>query len=391
MKPSADFSGDLLLDGGNYDQVHMAANQNLRASDQLSFRVSADYNRHDGYQSHGLDASNRIEGRVSALFTPGSDLTALLFVSGYHEKGAMGDHGIPNVHPLPDDPWSVPDRSAAGNPVTALPRNDHIYIAGGNIDWRIGDGTITYIPGYVRVKNDYDFYVLGPAGRDSAILSIHNSEKQHSQELRWNQTVGPVKLSAGGFWLRNRTHYNFGIALAVLPEALGYFVRIPVLGDFDQTRFGYGGFASATYSLSDEFRLTAGGRVSRDRLTAAGQGAAGPFTFRKSQTTVDWKIGAEYDVAPRIMVYGNIQTGYIPFGYSPDAGDPADELKRSKLLAFSGGFKSRLLGNSLEINSEFRSEEHTSELQSLMRISYAVFCLKKKKNIKQKTNRDNVK
>src|SRR3546814_9766968 len=30
-------------------------------------------------------------------------------------------------------------------------------------------------------------------------------------------------------------------------------------------------------------------------------------------------------------------------------------------------------------NPEVRSEEHTSELQSLMRISYAVFCLKKKK------------
>src|SRR3546814_4791718 len=29
---------------------------------------------------------------------------------------------------------------------------------------------------------------------------------------------------------------------------------------------------------------------------------------------------------------------------------------------------------------QMRSEEHTSELQSLMRISYAVFCLKKKKN-----------
>src|SRR3546814_1812324 len=32
-----------------------------------------------------------------------------------------------------------------------------------------------------------------------------------------------------------------------------------------------------------------------------------------------------------------------------------------------------------------RSEEHTSELQSLMRISYAVFCLKKKNNIHEKT------
>src|SRR3546814_5176178 len=32
-----------------------------------------------------------------------------------------------------------------------------------------------------------------------------------------------------------------------------------------------------------------------------------------------------------------------------------------------------------------RSEEHTSELQSLMRISYAVFCLKKKKTTRQNT------
>src|SRR3546814_8166113 len=33
----------------------------------------------------------------------------------------------------------------------------------------------------------------------------------------------------------------------------------------------------------------------------------------------------------------------------------------------------------VELPGEPRSEEHTSELQSLMRISYAVFCLKKKK------------
>src|SRR3546814_4513465 len=34
-------------------------------------------------------------------------------------------------------------------------------------------------------------------------------------------------------------------------------------------------------------------------------------------------------------------------------------------------------------NGNRRSEEHTSELQSLMRISYAVFCLKKKKTKKR--------
>src|SRR3546814_6298596 len=35
---------------------------------------------------------------------------------------------------------------------------------------------------------------------------------------------------------------------------------------------------------------------------------------------------------------------------------------------------------SVSNSTEHRSEEHTSELQSLMRISYAVFCLKKKKH-----------
>src|SRR3546814_8203457 len=37
---------------------------------------------------------------------------------------------------------------------------------------------------------------------------------------------------------------------------------------------------------------------------------------------------------------------------------------------------------SAAVDSWCRSEEHTSELQSLMRISYAVFCLKKKTNTK---------
>src|SRR3546814_9000203 len=41
------------------------------------------------------------------------------------------------------------------------------------------------------------------------------------------------------------------------------------------------------------------------------------------------------------------------------------------------------ISNLRERNETERSEEHTSELQSLMRISYAVFCLKKKKTKQQ--------
>src|SRR3546814_4445938 len=46
--------------------------------------------------------------------------------------------------------------------------------------------------------------------------------------------------------------------------------------------------------------------------------------------------------------------------------------------------------SALALVSIGRSEEHTSELQSLMRTSYAVFCLKKKKIIKQRLKNDSL-
>src|SRR3546814_7093766 len=49
------------------------------------------------------------------------------------------------------------------------------------------------------------------------------------------------------------------------------------------------------------------------------------------------------------------------------------------LLAVALGIALVIASNWQAIPGGLRSEEHTSELQSLMRISYAVFCLKKKK------------
>src|SRR3546814_4524602 len=60
-----------------------------------------------------------------------------------------------------------------------------------------------------------------------------------------------------------------------------------------------------------------------------------------------------------------------------------DEDQRT---AGSGG--PQQLTERADLREVARSEEHTSELQSLMRISYAVFCLKKKKNNKNNAARD---
>src|SRR3546814_8213505 len=62
------------------------------------------------------------------------------------------------------------------------------------------------------------------------------------------------------------------------------------------------------------------------------------------------------------------------------------------VLAFRGGMARARYWPNPDARSNAKSEEHTSELQSLMRISYAVLCLKKKKktNTKTKINEDTI-
>src|SRR3546814_7720165 len=71
-------------------------------------------------------------------------------------------------------------------------------------------------------------------------------------------------------------------------------------------------------------------------------------------------------------------------GDGPAGADAADDgvdfvLHLLPDLRPGGGLMGLRIGGVAELVDE-RSEEHTSELQSLMRISYAVFCLKKKNN-----------
>src|SRR3546814_4646459 len=62
----------------------------------------------------------------------------------------------------------------------------------------------------------------------------------------------------------------------------------------------------------------------------------------------------------------------------------ADLMAEYRKLAETPGLVAREEGDAAAAIAGARSEEHTSELQSLMRISYAVFCLKKK-NTSNKT------
>src|SRR3546814_3073592 len=117
------------------------------------------------------------------------------------------------------------------------------------------------------------------------------------------------------------------------------------------------------------------GDLGNGAVTARVLGNGGNVTL--TSTT----LGALSNGAGSTISYSQIETAVTALGGVPGAAMPhptlADTGTGSVALASTAGIVDR--------GATWRSEEHTSELQSLMRISYAVFCLKKKKH-NQTTN-----
>src|SRR3546814_650769 len=124
------------------------------------------------------------------------------------------------------------------------------------------------------------------------------------------------------------------------------------------------------------------------------------FFFFKQKTAYEMRISDwSSDVCSSDLAYTHVNDRFAPFAsrtipatvseapYLLDGLTMNEAGRRiEEQYADTGGFTDHLFGISamlgyrlvLRIRDLPRSEEHTSELQSLMRISYAVFCLKKK-------------
>src|SRR3546814_10495121 len=102
------------------------------------------------------------------------------------------------------------------------------------------------------------------------------------------------------------------------------------------------------------------------------------FPTRRSADLAEEGVRTALVIAPspRVDLAPGVSQRQEPMGvqaFIPEA--PVEGFHKGVVRWLPGRLKSNVT----------RSEEHTSELQSLMRISYAVFCLKKNKNYNTKT------
>src|SRR3546814_9403444 len=117
------------------------------------------------------------------------------------------------------------------------------------------------------------------------------------------------------------------------------------------------------------------------RPSAAADGAAAGQALYQTKCAGCHSVDTDR-IGPRHRnVVGRAVAGVPGYTYSPALKKLGGVWTPARLDQWLRGTQKMAPGSRmyLEMDDPARSEEHTSELQSLMRISYAVFCLKKKK------------
>src|SRR3546814_9466420 len=139
-------------------------------------------------------------------------------------------------------------------------------------------------------------------------------------------------------------------------------------------------------SCASAARLRGGGSILRFGTAAMGDNGSPPPRIGRGRAarhpdldraTPGSRRGPQHEAG------GDLAGGdHSPEGHQQLAGERHDQLLAQRLARVDDAFGAAPVpAGEFAVGLEARSEEHTSELQSLMRISYAVFCLTQKKNI----------
>jgi iron complex outermembrane receptor protein len=380
---------------GNYDLLEGTAAINVPLGSTAAIRASGRLSRRDGYLSDGTDDDRTQAARLQLLWEPSSDVS--LLVSGHYTHIGGRNIGPVLTPQLPGDPW----RAATDPQVTAIfqaepglgplltfPKDDgyidmDVYAITGELNWDLGFAELTLLPAYREAKLRDLHYLPG--------FSVENFEhnKQTSVEARLGNDGEKLKWVLGAYYFNEQTNNLGGSpSLRVLQ---GFNSQIQQRLDLN-TR-SYAVFGQATYSLTDQFRVTGGLRYTYERkrddelLTNYGvpnqappplcnAGAFDPTTpyfpqfcrldipiaIEQTYNSVTWKAGVEYDVSPDSMAYANVSTGFKSGGFY--SAPPPNTYEPEKVTAFDAGIKNRFLDNRLQVNLEVFYWKYTDHQES---------------------------
>jgi len=317
--------------------------------------------------------------RGQLLFKPSDDIEVILRGDYSDRENDANIWSVRRFATRDSDPRpAVPLLSTVTGPIASGPKAREVnnngeifnrvesYGGSGEVNLSLGDYTLTSVTAYRKWKqadnNDADISPINILDRNFG----GNNVSQLSQELRLTSPSNqPVEFVAGLFYFdtTNDGQFSqvgrFSIGLAQAAAAGVNLTLAPGLVLPANQLFGrdvstaidvtdYAAFSQATVNVSDAFKLIAGGRITRTKVSLDFMrvgtpganafnfllgGAFAPLTFKNeiTDTNFSWRLGAQYDLGPDANVYASVARGYkgpgvnnlldvvVPAGTTPQA------------------------------------------------------------------------
>ncbi|MEN3747685.1 TonB-dependent receptor [Sphingomonas sp. HF-S3] len=384
IRPNTEsFDGRVTASYGSYNSIAIDAGVGGPLIEgKVGFRLSGLYQHRDDWVDNvyaGPSADGTVVPRKKAmggfderdlraqlLFTPTEQLsilasghvrdydgTSTLFLRGALKKGSNDVSGVARDKVAFDE--------AANNP-----QGYTTYGGSLNAAYEFGGVTLTSITGYETTagysRGDTDGGAaanFGGVGFGQSMGKVQGLD-QWTQELRLaSDGTGPFKWQVGGFYFDSRDTTDFYQRAWFLTTNRNpnNWVRL------HNVNTSWALFGQASYAVTPEFTITAGGRVTEDtketRLLKTADTAAGVVTYtgrryvRLSDTKPSWDLSALYQVNPDFSLYARVASGFrgpTIQGRSAVFNSDFTTADSETILSWEAGFKSNLLGNTLRLN-----------------------------------------
>jgi len=296
---------------GNFNDYRIEGVANIAVGDNSAFRIAAFKGGHDSYFNNitpdsselGLDIPTSEDEGVgvaeetddfgirAAFKTKPTDQLTLTLTGDYIEQKGTGYTGINFASPLGNgiDPDDIDNpRDVFGRGITPEEDTEHYGIKG-HVEYDFGDIKAEYIGSYRDLVYDYEFITPASPNFDGALgflepfnevfdnfsrVAFTTDSESQVHELRlFSDNDDKLTWSLGGFYFIEDQRTFLGTTGDRNPFFQGV--------EFNQTTAtdSYSIYGDATYSLTEQFRVTGGLRYTRDEKERFGINARYAFGF----------------------------------------------------------------------------------------------------------------
>ncbi|RYE03505.1 MAG: hypothetical protein EOP61_04370 [Sphingomonadales bacterium] len=382
-RPTFELGGDATLEIANYGSVYAQGALNVPLSETIAVRVAGLGSKRDGYYSDGSGDDELVSGRASILFKP-SNALSLLVIGDFTDQGGRGGGstvrkrcgGVPCYI---RGPWTgLADQPEQFAPLAPQSRNTYLDNqfrgVSGHLDWENAIGTLTVIAGHRWADVNYRSTTVG------FLINEQQQSKQSSLEVRFaSPTDQPLRWLAGAYVLdtdmrarslsENAPGRSYGDQRTKTGgNAWALFGQLTWAAT-DTLRFVGGLRRTSEKKYSDSQRYNVANTIGPDPVIPANPTTAPIYAVNETNrwNATNWKLGVEWDVGARSLIYANASTGFKAGGfYSGPPGN--DTYDPENLTAYVLGFKNRFLDNRLQVNGEIFYQDYRDQQISYSKI-----------------------